>query len=456
MQIKLYNFAKKSNSTARPSNTGLVATVDANIKDNCSITNPVLLLNYGHNNFNYVQIPSFGGRYYFVDDIILNHGLIEVYCSVDVLATYKTEIGSTDLYITRSSYSYNTDIIDNNYPGKSNIQISDTAVSISALNFTGFSNGYYVIGVQGYGSAATNVVVYYEVNSTDFINVIKNFYASSGDTSRWGNLAAGVKNALNKMDDFIVSCRWYPFSFIDPNLTTLYSKIYIGNFNTQVDGAVLDTSRDALGTSISLPVHPQASSRGNWLKKSPYTKYELLDPIIGKIAINPDDLYNNGISIQVKPDYTTGVCQYSILSGTSVIYYTYEKLGIDISLNGANVDIAGGIMNVAGGVTRLLAGDYVGAASQIGSALTNTFDNPGNKGPAGGYTTFLGNRYVRSYFTLLTDEDNANCGRPYCQIAKPQNIPGYFQAENAHVVTLGTDTETNMINSMIEAGIYYE
>ena len=181
-----------------------------------------------------------------------------------------------------------------------------------------------------------------------------------------------------------------------------------------------------------------------------------MDPIVGKIPINPDDLTTSGITIQVKPDYTTGVCQYSILSGTSVIYYTYEKLGIDLSLNGATVDIAGGITNIAGGVIKAAAGDYIGAASNIGSALTNTWQNPGNKGPSGGYATFLGSRYVRSYFTLLTDEDNANCGRPYCQVTKPQNVPGFFQAEKPHVVTLGTDTETNMINSMIEAGIYYE
>lgn len=456
MQIKLYSTAKKSNSTRRPTASGLVATVDANIKDNCSVLNPVLLLTYDQNYFNYVQIPAFGGRYYFVDDIILNHGLTEVHCSVDVLASYKTEIGSTDMYITRASASFDGNIIDNNYPAKNNIQTDDTVLTISELNFTGFSNGNYVLGVQGYGSASTNMVIYYELTPANFLEVVKQFYLSSGDNTRWGNLAAGVKNALNKMDDFIISCRWYPFSFINPNETTQYSKVYIGNCNTGVDGAIIDGPRTSLSVVATLPVHPQASARGNWLKKSPYSRYELMDPIIGNIPINPDDVYNNGVTLNIRPDYTTGVCQYSLISGSRTIYYTYEKLGIDISLNGAQVDIAGGITNVAGGVMKALAGDYIGAASNIGSALTNTWQNPGNKGPAGGYVNFLGDRHIRAYFTLMTDEDNANHGRPYCRVAKPQNIAGYIMAENPHVVTLGTDTETNMINSMIEAGIYYE
>lgn len=457
MQIKLYSTAKKSNSTRRPTASGLVATVDANIKDNCSVLNPVLLLTYDQNYFNYVQIPAFGGRYYFVDDIILNHGLTEVHCSVDVLASYKVEIGSTDMLITRSSYSYDGNIIDSNYPGKSNVQTSDVNATISELNFTGFSNGYYVLGVQGYGSASTNMVIYYELSPANFLDVIKNFYNSSGDNSRWGNLAAGVKNSLNKLDDFIVSCRWFPFSFLDPNETTQYSKVYLGNFNSGVDGAILTGPRTALSTTVSLPVHPQASARGNWLKKSPYTRYEVIDPLIGKFGLNPEDIYNDGLTISIRPDYTTGVCQYSIISGSKPIYYTYEKLGIDISLNGSQVDVTGVAMNLAGAVVKATAEKWVGSLSSIGNALQSSMvQNPGNKGPSGGYVNFLGNRYVRTYFMLVTDEDNANYGRPYCKVAKPQNVPGFLKAENPHVVTLGTDTETNMINSMIEAGIYYE
>lgn len=455
MQINLYNFAKKSNSTARPSG-GLVATVNANIKDNCSLINPVLLLDYGHNDFNYIYIPSFGGRYYFVDDIVLNHGLIEVQCSVDVLATYKTEIGSTNMYITRSSYSYDGNIIDNNYPGKNNIQVTDNTVSISGLSFTGFENGYYVLGVQGNTAVSTNAVIYFQLTPSQFSNVLKNFYANTG-SGWWGNMAAGVKNALNKIDDFIVSCRWYPFRWVDPSdPDQLYQNVFLGIYDTTISAPVLSTNRSALAASVTLPAHPQAATRGNWLKKAPYTRYDIIDPLFGRISLNPEDITGTGITIQIKPDYTTGVCQYSVLSGTSVIYYTYEKLGIDISLNGASVDVLGAIGNVGGAIVKAAVGDWLGAASNIGNAAVNSFENPGNKGPAGGYASLLGGRIVRTYFMLMADEDNANHGRPYCQINKPASLPGYIMAENPHVITLGTDTETNMINAMIEAGIYYE
>lgn len=456
MQISLYNFAKKSNSTARPGSTALVATVNANIKDNCSLINPVLLLDYDQNNFNYIYMTGFGGRYYFVDDIVLNHGLIEVKCSVDVLATYKTEIGSTNMYITRSSYSYDGNIIDNNYPGKNNIQVTDNTISVSGLSFTGFESGYYVLGVQGNTAVSTNAVIYFQLTPSQFSNVLKNFYANTG-SGWWGNMASGVKNALNKIDDFIVSCRWYPFRWVDPaDPDQLYQNVFLGIYDTTISAPVLSTNRSALAASITLPVHPQAATRGNWLKKAPYTRYDIIDPLFGRISLNPEDITGTGITIQIKPDYTTGVCQYSVLSGTSVIYYTYEKLGIDISLNGASVDVLGAIGNVGGAIVKAAVGDWLGAASNIGNAAVNSFENPGNKGPAGGYASLLGNRIVRTYFMLMADEDNANHGRPYCQINKPANLPGYIMAENPHVITLGTDTETNMINSMIEAGIYYE
>ena len=456
MQIKLYSTAKKINSTRRPPVAALVATVDANIKDNCSITNPVLLLDYGYNDFNYVYIAGFGGRYYFVDDIVLNHGLIEVYCSIDVLATYKTEIGSTSMYITRASNAYDGDIIDNNYPGKNNIQVTDTSIDITELNFTGFENGYYVLGVQGNTPVSTNAVIYFQLTPSQFSNVLKNFYANTG-SSWWGNMASGVKNALNKIDDFIVSCRWFPFQWVDPtDPNQLYQNVFLGMYDTGISAPVLSTNRSALAVAVTLPTHSQAAARGNWLKKAPYTRYDIIDPLFGRISLNPEDITGTGITIQIKPDYTTGVCQYSVLSGTSVIYYTYEKLGIDISLNGASIDVLGAIGNVGGAVVKAAVGDWIGAASNIGNAAVNSFENPGNKGPAGGYASLMGNRIVRAYFMLMADEDNANSGRPYCKMATPATLTGFIRAENPHVVTLGTDTETNMINSMIEAGIYYE
>jgi len=89
MQITLYeNFAKKDNSTLRPSIGGTV--IDCFLKNSTSITNPTFVLTVENFNITYVKWDD---RYYFVSDIMsIKNGVIELSCSLDVLATYKEQI----------------------------------------------------------------------------------------------------------------------------------------------------------------------------------------------------------------------------------------------------------------------------------------------------------------------------------------------------------------------------
>lgn len=457
MQIKLYNFAKKSNSTARPSG-GLVATVNANIKDNCSLINPVLLLDYGHNDFNYIYMPSFGGRYYFVDDIVLNHGLIEAQCSVDVLATYKTEIGSTNMYITRSSASSDGTITDNLYPIKTNATIDVTNIDVG-WTYTGFDNGYYVLGVQGATDESTNAVIYFQLTPAQLSVILHGFYANSG-SNWWGNASRGVINAFNKIDDFIVSCRWYPFQF--PTKTGSNKDVWIGSYKTTVQAPILDDYPNlSYVHAFTLTNHPQASTRGSYMNYAPFSRYTLNSRLMGTVNLPPEICVGNTIRLSITPDFTTGeaLCSLYIATpniGVTPFYSTYVQLGVDVNLNGANINVAGFIGNASSAIGNALVGNWLGAAANIGSAVTDAVPDPGYHSANGGYIQLSEILTIRSIHFPAADEDNANHGRPYCKINKPSSIPGYIMAENPHVVTLGTDTETNMINSMIEAGIYYE
>lgn len=458
MQIKLYSTAKKSNSTRRPTASGLVATVDANIKDNCSVLNPVLLLTYDQNYFNYVQIPAFGGRYYFVDDIILNHGLTEVHCSVDVLASYKTEIGSTSMYVTRSSASYDGNISDNLYPAKTNATVDTTGVSMG-WSYSGFSSGYYVLGVQGTSSdAQTNAVIYYQITPTTLSLILKAFYGNTG-SSWWSNTTKGVINALNKIDDFIVSCRWWPFQF--PTSGT--QEVMIGSFHTGHNGdLVYDYPNVSFHKTFTLTNHPQASARGTFLNYAPFSRYTFYHDLIGTVNLPPEICVGKTVNATITPDFTTGQALFQLYVtptgiGVSPFYSSYVQMGVDINLNGANVNVAGFIGNAAGAIGNALMGNWLGSVSNIGCAVTDAVADPGRHSSSGGFISiFNATAIIRSIHYPITDADNANQGRPYCQMATPSSIAGYIKAENPHVVTLGTDTETNMINSMIEAGIYYE
>ena len=122
MDIYLTNFQKNENSTARVA-AGSMTAFTGSIKNDCSVMNPVITLDMSAFNdgdiakFNWGYIPMFL-RYYWVTDIKYIRGLWEFYLSCDVLATYRTEIYGSNLYVLRSYQQYDGSIIDNMYPVK--------------------------------------------------------------------------------------------------------------------------------------------------------------------------------------------------------------------------------------------------------------------------------------------------------------------------------------------------
>ena len=103
--VNFYNFAKRENSTARPSGG---TSFNCILKSESSIINPTIELQLSIDtapSYNYAYIPSYN-RYYFVKEWTFNNRLWSASLSVDVLATYKTEIGNSFLYVTRSSAAF--------------------------------------------------------------------------------------------------------------------------------------------------------------------------------------------------------------------------------------------------------------------------------------------------------------------------------------------------------------
>ena len=110
MTIKYWtNFSKRKNSTKQPTGG---TSVTCQLKEGTSIEKPVFLLTGDLFTCNYIEAFS---HYYFVDDVkSVRNGLTEVSCSMDVLATFKTEIGSYNALIERSASFY-----DAKYPDPS-------------------------------------------------------------------------------------------------------------------------------------------------------------------------------------------------------------------------------------------------------------------------------------------------------------------------------------------------
>ena len=151
--VDFYTFSKKTNSTRQPTGTAALSA-SCYLKDTTSITTPVIELKRGDSpiGYNYAHISAFN-RYYFIDDITWEAGVWLVSMHCDVLATYKSDIGSHSCYVLRSANSYNGDIIDALYPATSavttEIRYSDYKTGWSntmSIGYTDWSSGDFVVG----------------------------------------------------------------------------------------------------------------------------------------------------------------------------------------------------------------------------------------------------------------------------------------------------------------------
>ena len=186
MIVNLYGFQKKKNSTAQPSISSATVLNNVELKDDTSVVNPVLLINqntsgmplpFDPSYFTYAYIPKFG-RYYFITDVRWVSGLWELYLAVDVLASFKTAIGGTAAYIERCSYESNGNIIDNLYPAKTDVQITNATISTSWNNVAP-SGGCYILGVvNNQSSGHIGAVTYYAMEASG-LNLLLAFMYSS-------------------------------------------------------------------------------------------------------------------------------------------------------------------------------------------------------------------------------------------------------------------------------------
>lgn len=113
MTINLYNCTAENEVVDKTSYmSGNVSTSCEMV--NTDVLNPVLKLSSNFLDKNYVLIPDFENRYYFVSSIeMLRGGHMLMNCHIDVLMTYKDVILQTSCNIVRQENAPNNKLVDN-------------------------------------------------------------------------------------------------------------------------------------------------------------------------------------------------------------------------------------------------------------------------------------------------------------------------------------------------------
>lgn len=511
LTVQFWIFGKRENSTSVPSTDPLIEFNNAQFKDVCSVVNPSLKIRdaspiQNMSEMNYCFIKELG-RYYYVSDWVWDLGIWVAELQVDVLASYRYQIGQQRLYVLRAYQNadgtslFDGNVIDTTYPCTAEAptysatsQDNPYAVGGSLGSSLG---GSFIVGIVN-RYADNGSVSYYAMTTSQFQEFCGKLYNYS---SGWldidvTEISENLQKALVNPFQYIVSCIYLPIPVTSIQGATSRATIYFGWWFVNLSSAckvVYSFYHTSQTISLTIPKHPNASSRGNYLNISPYSFYTLRAYPFGTVDIDSEAIANyNTLDLYFDVDVVTGQGQLNIcvngkanpirtLSAQVGVSVPTASIMVDYTqLGKANV-IAGGAQAVAeigsgnGGffqnvrekasnfISNVRTGNWSQIASNAKESITKiassalaakaTVEITGQQGT--GSLFYTQSLTLSGRFLPVVDEDYEHRGRPLCQVKTINTMKGFILCADADINIPCTDREKNAIQAYLEGGFYY-
>lgn len=335
---------KKINSTKQPVAAASDITLSVELKEITNLFTPSLIISadtfmsggqiVNPMKYNYCYLPDFE-RYYFVRSWSWILGRWECSLEVDVMSTFKTQIGNTTAFILRAASQYDPDIIDTKYPCSMDIAGAlQTKVLFSGGNpwnvnikNANITSGFYVISVVNSDVSAVGGVSHYALSAAVMQELMNKLFSAP----TWMNITdANISTDMQKMlfnpMQYITSCMWIPAGLNTTGMSTT-NTLPLGWWSLTLSGGFYrieaSNSYIEITRQTALPYHPQYdASKRRWLQLSPYSTFALYFPPFGFIPLDSTKLYLcDTVDIKVRVDIITG-------RGTLYIGSTYSAGGV--------------------------------------------------------------------------------------------------------------------------------
>ena len=478
--IKLGTFSKRINSTKQPTLSGFT-DFDCVLKDTTSVDNPTFLISAADlEGYNYA---SWGSRFYFVSALrSIRNNLWEVDCSLDVLATYKSNILATTAYVIYDTVS-NTELPDNRLPIKTTKSID---VSTSACPFVP-DGGCFILSLTGsngttgvykatqgelaaliddvsdiwdnlfdYPNAPTkpNVPTY----GNDFLENISLAVRYWADDFMW--YVEYIKQAVcqffgsGDLVQNIRECRFIPFNV---GVTGGATTIYLGTFETKQSLGKLNTETVHRTVSVSIPW--QAN---DFRRRSPYTEVYLYLPYIGMIKLSSENLVGqSSISVAYTLALRDGSLICTVSSGGEILGQYSGNVGASVPIGVSNINLPKAAQSVISGATSA-AGKNLGG---VGMAVLNFADavtpNFSSIGGLDGIAGIGANQNITCYTVfhdtiVAPNSELLTIGSPTMAPKALATLTGFCQCMDAHVEAPAMDNELEAIDNYLNSGFFIE
>lgn len=459
MNVTFYSFSKRVNSTARPSGGTSYSVI---LKEGCSITHPSIRLTWTGGgapaSYNYAYIPDFA-RYYWVKNWQYDQRQWTADLTVDALASYKSQIGSSTQYVVRSSAEYDGDVIDTLYPAKSHPIYKNTSQTFWGVPAS-FQNQVLCISTMG----RRGWQEYYIMDGFQYAQVSSHIFASNfWDGYQFGDVTGEIVKALKQPENSVVGVTWLPISSTDIANVGVSTQDFMfgyyycpGTYKTISPRASISFSR-----TILIDPHPDQVDRGNYVAGNVYTTRDLFIPGVGTISLDCDKLIDaDSVRVDVTLNLSSGYATFSIYAvmGTLAnrIYTANAMVGVNFGYGTNRSDVLGTVMGIMDAGMSYQENNGVGMAKGIADAAKSAFPKTTILSTSGAIGGYLAPMVLSQTFYSQTEMDNADRGRPLCKVKQVSTLPGYMVCSEPHISAPATDEELQAIEGYMAGGFFFE
>lgn len=467
--VTVYKFAKRKNSTKRPTGSEAQETFACKLNDGSGILQPTFVFDFRNvlvnqpQDFNYAYVAEFN-RYYFIDDWSYIDGLWMCKMTVDPLASWKSNIGSTSTYVHRCSHTNYKRYIDDKYPTIVHSEIKNV---MNYGNFTGNTgNGCFILGIVGStGSGGLGAVNYYVTTQNGFKALINKIFLNTS----WLNITEitdELQKAMFNPIQYIASAYYFPFALSNISSKTGTGTVKFGwwDITGLSDFYILGSSPHVeMSIQFSIPKHPQSGTMGDWLNLNPYMRYTLIYHPYGQWDLDSTIMASYrtlGLAQTIDLISGRGTLYCGVYEETPETYMWFDSRMAQIAVPISMAQIASDITTATGGAVGFIGSLATG---NVGSALTSAVSTASAMipkatitGTNGGFNTYNLNVILQSQVSYVANENGTIFGYPYNDTAQISNIGGYIEAEPGNNAIPCTEMELEEINEYFRNGFYYE
>lgn len=496
--LTLYNFAKDTNSTKRPTTLTAVQLFSGSVEifEPCSFHTPTFIMtgSYGYASFssgNYAYVSDWNA-YYWITDRTFSEGRILLSCDLDRLATYKSSITASSQFVLRSASASNKSIVDTMYPAVDQAKLLRNAIVSEADGnpyVNNVNDGVFVLGITSNAATAGSSLgtnLYVSMTPAEmyaFTQALLGNDTWMGVGNQGFEISADLAKMILNPLQYIQSCKFFPFK---PNTNifrhTQLTSIPFGWWTISANcyTAFAGTNQTVTKSiDISIPKHPQAGSYGKYLNFSPFSEYSLILPVVGKIDLPSRVGMMDKIQVVMNIDIPSGQAIYRIYSDSTTPALNFLEMNfasdvaVDIPIAQITRDVIsatkGAISTAAEaasaiGVSTLLEPGkaIAAAANSINSAIDTTISAikpiPAFMGSAGciGQYKAIYPAVENNYRTTATP-NNAQFGSPLCDTRTLSSLSGMTVCASPHIDIPGASKEdVDFIESVMASGIRIE